>query len=123
MASVSETGTPYSRRRRMKSSRNAARTRFRSVHPRPLAAAAVGEDVLRPLEEGADEGDVEPVGRHPGVLQGAEPVEQLGGRGRLLEAPSPQLVEDAERRVQQAAVEVREVEVDDLPHLLRVREG
>src|SRR4051812_6959865 len=114
MASVSETGTPYSRRRRMKSSRN---TRP-SVHPRPFPAAAVGEDVLRSLEEGADEGDVEAVRRDAGVVQGAEPVEQLGGGGRLLESSSPQLVEDAERRVQQAAFEVREVEVDDLPHLL-----
>src|SRR5215213_2047379 len=86
-------------------------------HLLALAAAAEGEDVLRPLEKRADERYVQALRRDPGVLQRAEPVEQLAGGRRFLIAALPQLVEDPERRVEQPLLDVGEMQSHDLPHL------
>src|SRR3954451_24810517 len=101
----------------MKPSRNMTLLSIRSVHPRALSPAPEREDVLGPLEQRADEGDVQAVGGDARVVEGAEPVEQFARGRRLLVAPLAQLVEDAERGVKQSMVEIGEVEVDDLAHL------
>src|SRR3954469_709634 len=107
----------------MKPSRNMTFLPIQSVHPRPLPATAERENVLGPLEQRADEGDVQAVRGDARVVEGAEPVEQFAGGRRLFIAPLAQLVEDAQRGVEEAAVEIGEVEVDDLAHLLRVGKG
>src|SRR5215210_9382041 len=88
-------------------------------HLLALATATEGEDVLGALQERANERHVQALRRDPGVLQGAEPVEQLAGGRRLLVAALPQLVEDPERRVEQPLLDIGEVKPHDLPHLVR----
>src|SRR6266545_458089 len=92
-------------------------------HLLPLAAAAEGEDVLGALEEGADEGHVQALRGDAGVPQGGEPGEELAGRRRLLVAALAQLVEDPQRGIEQPLLDVGEMELDDLAHLLRRGKG
>jgi hypothetical protein len=64
------------------------------------------------------------VGRHVLDHQELQPVEQLGGRGLLLEARHfADVVEDVQRLAQQVALQVGEVDVDDLGHDLAIGEA
>src|SRR6185437_188995 len=61
------------------------------------------------------------LGRHVLDHQQLQPVEQLGGRWLLLEARHvADIVEDVQRLAQQVALQVGEVDVDDLGHDLAI---
>ena len=68
--------------------------------------------------------DAQRLGRHVLDHQQLQPVEQLGGRGLLLQARHvADVVEDVQRLAQQVALQVGEVDVHDLGHDLAIGEA
>src|SRR5215470_13065824 len=89
-------------------------------------------DVLLVLQQGAVQrwdqllGVLGPqcLGRHLLDHQALQPVEQLGGRGLLLQARHfADVIKDVQRLAQQVALQIGEMNVDDLGHDLAIGEA